>query len=129
MTSEPLTETVVVADEQAIQQRRAAILSLKETIKGDAEAIRRDKRQVRELQRSGADASGNQSSLAALRMRARARLLIYGTLRGRTWDRIESRHGPMYGALAATIKYIYTRDILPVLKVPMPAELEACLKH
>ncbi|HET7641726.1 MAG TPA: hypothetical protein VFK47_23645, partial [Ktedonobacteraceae bacterium] len=82
-----------VAEEQP-SSFRLLIASLKTQIKQDAVDIRAQKHEIRERQHvlgSGA-ASMEQYHLVTLRLNARARLLIYGTLRGKTWDQMENKH-------------------------------------
>jgi hypothetical protein len=71
----------------------ARLFVLKLAIKADAAWIRSEKPVVRALQRSTADdAPARQSALDKARFVARARLVVYGLLRGRTWAQIESNH-------------------------------------
>lgn len=102
------------------------IHSLKASIKEDARSIRVEKDVIRSAQKSygsGAAAS-NQSRLAYHRLEARARLLIYGLIRGRTLEQIESKH-TMTPLLKYAIQRIWTEaqkqtEQQTGVKVPMP---------
>jgi hypothetical protein len=62
------------------------VLTFKQHVKVDAAIIRSAKAAVRQLQRAGAaEAPAAQAGLSALRREARARLVVYGLVRGRAW--------------------------------------------
>ena len=72
---------------------RHLIVTLKQLVKADAATVRSAKRAVRDLQRAGApEARPAQAGLSALRRDVRARLLVYGFVRGRPWASMEARY-------------------------------------
>lgn len=103
-----ITETI--SDIQTFEPTRRTpyqlfVAELKAQIKEDAVKIPAQKKVIRDLQRTG-DAASSQSHLASMRTEARARLLIYGLMRGRTWDQIEPKH-EMTSNLRFAIKRIF----------------------
>lgn len=101
---------------------RALIASFKAAIKNDAVSLHREKRMVRDEQRTiGGDYSAlAQSNLHTHRLQARARLLIYGMLRGKTWNQIEPKHAEKNGNLQYWITKIWNDT---KTSVPMPTQL------
>lgn len=101
---------------------RALIASFKTAIKEDAISLRREKRMVRDEQRTiGEDYSAlAQMNLSTHRVQARARHLIYGTLRGRTRDQMEPKHKEKNSNLHYWIAKIWNDT---QTSVPMPAQL------
>jgi hypothetical protein len=101
---------------------RQLIIDFKQAIKADAISLRAEKREVREFQREhgSGSAAGDQSRLVVHKLEARARLLIYGTLRGRTWDRMEPKHAETNYGLAYSIIRVW-KDAKSA--VPMPDQL------
>ena len=72
---------------------RHLLVILKHAVKADAATIRSARLAVRELQRGGApEAHPAQAGLSTLRRAARARLLVYGFVRGRAWATMEPHH-------------------------------------
>lgn len=72
---------------------RALVASFKTEIKDNALSLRAEKKAIRDTQREygpGAAASA-QSRLSTHRLETRARLLIYGFLRGRTLEQMEPK--------------------------------------
>jgi hypothetical protein len=88
---------------------RVLVARLKEQIKEDRRSIRAEKAEIRSLQHSygPGGAASLQSRIVNHRLEARARLLIYGVLRGRSWDRIEQRHGEMTTYLKWAIQRVF----------------------
>ena len=85
-TFEPTAEQIALRD---------LIRLLKQTIKDDAVSIRAEKRKLSalaSLTQNGNDSAVLQSRLHTQRLQARARLLIYGTLRGKTRSQMEQKH-------------------------------------
>lgn len=80
--------------------------ALKQQIKQDAVDIRARKQHIRMVQKSYGDASSDQSRLVYVRSEARARLLIYGLLRGKTWDQMEQKH-EMTTALKYSLQRVF----------------------
>jgi len=70
------------------------IRELKRRIKDDVFSIRAHKVALRTLQHDPTDwhVGVAQSDLVRERGKARAKLLIYGVLRGKTWDQMEANH-------------------------------------
>lgn len=68
------------------------IRALKAQVKADAADIRGRKTATREAQRSFQNFAVAQSSLSYARSLSRARQLVYGLLRGITWERMEPNH-------------------------------------
>lgn len=81
------TETVALES----NPRRDLLASFKTSIKQAAIQQRADKLSLRDSTDAD-DRSRWQSNIASTRLRSRARLLVYGFLRGRSWDRTESNH-------------------------------------
>lgn len=84
----------IVVDQAEKDAYRAILAALKESIKGDAVAIRADKQALKEMG-SHPSAAVCQGNLSARRVQARAALLVYGSLRGRSWDRMEPKRKPI----------------------------------
>lgn len=82
---------------------RSLIVALKVAVKQDAVSIREEKAIVKALQTAAAE----QSRLCAHRVDARSRLLIYGSLRGRAWERMENRHGAATMQLGWAIQRVW----------------------
>ena len=103
---------------------RKLLALLKEQIKDDATSLRAEKCAVRDFQREfgSGSAATLQSQLHHHRLEARARLLIYGLLRGRTWDQIEPKHAEVNPLLRYWITQVWARS--STFGVPMPAHLE-----
>lgn len=70
---------------------RATLRALKEAIRSDVPTIRAAKVACRQAQQEGRG-SRDQAELAAVRRRARARLLAYGLARGHSWAEMEPNH-------------------------------------
>lgn len=83
---------VELTPEQQLQ--RTVIRKLKEDIKEAVQPLREQKRYVSSFQKIHGPGSCavDQSNLARNRRIARARYLVYGLIRGRTWDQIEPNH-------------------------------------
>lgn len=96
---------MTTVDSTAATERRATLAILKQGIKNDVEGIRTAKRFVREYQKAGDldAAAANQSALAKQRREARAWLIVYGLLRGRTWEQMERNHPEGDDSLKHTI--------------------------
>ena len=109
------------------------VAMLKQMVKDDAGSLRAEKRAVRDLQRRlAADAAAAQHRLAVHRLDARARLLVYGLVRGRAWECIEANHGPLTYQLVRAIERAWklSQEVTAARNgglVPMPAAVEALL--
>lgn len=103
---------------------RALIGKYKQQIKSDTTTIRSWKNEIRNTQKAtgGGSAASEQQRLATHRLQARARHLIYGTLRGRTRDQIESKHAEHTSNLRYWIAKIWNEHADPL--VPMPEALK-----
>jgi hypothetical protein len=112
---------------------RHLVVALKQLVKADAATVRSAKRAVRELQRAGASASPPaQAGLSALRRDARARLLVYGFVRGRTWAAMEPQHPEGDARLAPHLLRIWQGAVEAAARVtgtlpPLPEPLRAHL--
>lgn len=116
--------TTSLTDEQI--SYRGVIGSFKQQVKDDAALIRASKQKINQGQKkngSGSE-SAEQWSLVRTRRDARARLLIYGALRGVSWDRIEINHGEPVLQVAHAIVRIWNASKAPF---EVPALLLSCL--
>lgn len=116
-----MTTTVEPTPEQVAY--RSLLASIKQDIKNSMVSLRAEKREISATQKAygPGSAAGFQSQLARHRNEARARHLIYGALRGRTWDQMEPKRTQPAGYLAYWIKKVWT-DL--GTSVPMPSELQ-----
>jgi hypothetical protein len=114
---------------------RELVASLKESIKSDARSLRLLKTDIRQLQRASSSnaAAVAQSRLSLERRQARARLLIYGFLRGHTWERMEPNHR-LDGSLWSAIVYVWKTEAArfgcafpEALKVELPGNYRMAL--
>jgi hypothetical protein len=109
------------------------IATLKQAVKDDATRLRAEKRAVRAQQRAlAAEAPAAQRQLAQHRLEARARLLIYGLLRGRAWEVIEPNHAEPTWSLAWAIKRVWqaaqeAEAAGPSAPAPLPERVVAAL--
>lgn len=104
---------------------RALIAKYKQQIKDDIGSIRAEKRELRalaSLTHNDEDSARNQSRLSTHRRQARARHLIYGTLRGRSRDQMEPKHAEHTSNLRYWITKIWNEHADPL--VPMPEALK-----
>lgn len=84
-----------IQESAVLRPETIAIRELKRRIKDDAVNIRTHKKELRLTQRQNPNdwhTAVDQSNLMRERSLARARLLIYGVLRGKTWDQMEQKH-------------------------------------
>lgn len=102
---------------------RELIATFKQDIKTDMLSIRAEKREINEIQKAfgPGSASGYQSNLSTHRVKARARHLTYGMLRGRTWGQIEPKHAPTNSRLRYWIDKLWADTHT---SVPMPDGLK-----
>ncbi len=112
--SEPIPEQIA---------ERNLIRSFKTAIKEDAVNLRIEKYAIKLRQRengSGSEASA-QSRLSTHKLEARSRLLIYGTLRGKTWEQMENKRGEN-----GRLSYYVMRAWIGIAgkAVPMPESLK-----
>lgn len=114
-----ITTTQLPLTPEQIAHRNLLAL-IKQDIKADAVAIRTEKRECRSLGNTDAAAVA-QSNLSRHRGEIRARLLVYGTLRGRSWERMEPKHADKNGRLSYWIAQAWTQY---QAGVPMPDALK-----
>ena len=102
---------------------RALVAHYKQNIKDASVAIRVTKREISDTQKANGSgsAASMQSRLTSDRVQQRARLLIYGALRGRTWDQIENKHAEINPRLKYWITKVWNDTPAPV---PMPEWLK-----
>ena len=112
---------------------RHLVVALKQLVKADAATVRSAKRAVRLLQQAGArEAHPAQAGLSALRREARARLLVYGLVRGRAWAAMEPHYPEGDAGLAPHLLRIWRGAEEAAARVtgalpPLPESLRAHL--
>lgn len=100
MTIQPITDDQKVA-------YRSVLANLKAAIKADAELIRLAKQVIRSDAKQGLSTSTMQFTLHKDRVRARARLIVYGLCRGRSWERMEPNHPEGDPSLKSVITQVW----------------------
>jgi hypothetical protein len=120
-----VTTTFVRTESDQIFTERLG--SLRTQIRADAVQIRSSKQLLRQMQKENhPDSASAQSSLAFLRKQNRARQLISGFLRGRTWAKMEANHPEGDAAIGYYLRAAWTK-LSPQGELAVPAPLQEFL--